>query len=79
MSRAKILLVDAISTLLKTVPDARFTNPNATAFMVAALLGGTVRVVMESGATEDDFDRLRLELPQACLGYLQLVATGPSV
>ena len=78
MNRAKILLVDAISSLLKAVPDARFADPDTTALMVAALLGGTVRVVMESGTADDDFERLRQELPKACLGYLQLVADDRS-
>ncbi|MEQ6332718.1 TetR/AcrR family transcriptional regulator [Sphingobium sp. MK2] len=75
MNRAKILLIDAIRSLLEAVPDAGFTDPDTTAFMLAALLGGTVRVVMESGMADDDFERLRQELPRACLGYLQLVAS----
>lgn len=78
MDRAKMLLANAISSLLKTIPDAHFTDPNTAALMLTALLGGTVRVVMESGTADDDLERLRQELPSACLGYLQLVAGGRS-
>ncbi|BAK66081.1 putative TetR family transcriptional regulator [Sphingobium sp. SYK-6] len=74
MNRAKHLMVGAISPLLRSVPDARFADPDSAAFMLAALLGGTVRVVMEAGTAEEDLERLRQELPRACLGYLQLVA-----
>lgn len=78
MDGAKVILVEAISSLLRAVPDARFTDPNSTAFMLTALLGGSVRVVMEAGTSEDDFERLRQELPRACYGYLKLVACGSS-
>lgn len=74
MNRAKNLMVEAISPLLGALPDARFADPAVTAFMLAALLGGTVRVVMESGSSEDDLEHLRQELPRACLGYLKMVA-----
>ena len=78
MNRAKVILVEAISSLLRAVPDARIADPDSAAFMLTALLGGSVRVVMEAGTAEDDFERLRQELPRACLGYLQLVACEPS-
>ncbi len=78
MNRAKVVLVEAISSLLRAIPDARFTDPDTAAFMLTALLGGSVRVVMEAGTAEDDFERLRQELPRACFGYLQQVASGPS-
>ena len=78
MTRAKVVLVEAISSLLRAIPDARFTDPDTAAFMLTALLGGSVRVVMEAGTAEDDFERLRQQLPRACLGYLQLVACEPS-
>lgn len=77
MNRTKNLMVEAISPLLRAVPDARFANPGVTAFMLAALLGGTVRVVMEAGSSEDDLERLRQELPRACLGYLKMAALPP--
>lgn len=78
MSRAKNLMVEAISPLLRAVPDARFVDPDVTAFMLAALLGGTVRVVMEAGSSEDELERLRQELPRACLGYLKMAASPPT-
>lgn len=78
MNRAKVVLIEAISSLLRAIPYARFTDPDTAAFMLTALLGGSVRVVMEAGTAEDDFERLRQELPRACFGYLQLVACGPS-
>lgn len=77
MDRAKVALVEAISSLLKAVPDARLVDTNSAAFMLTALLGGSVRVVMEAATGEDDFERLRRELPRACLGYLQLIANQP--
>ncbi len=74
MNRAKNLMVGAISPLLRAVPNARFADPDVTAFMLAALLGGTVRVVMEAGSSENDLELLRQELPRACLGYLKMAA-----
>lgn len=74
MNRAKALMIETIGPLLATVPDARFADPESAAFMLAALLGGTVRAVMEAGSDEDDLERLRRELPRACLGYLRLAA-----
>ena len=78
MNRAKVILAEAISSLLRAVPDARVTDPDSAAFMLTELLGGSVRVVMEAGTGEDDFERLRQELPRACFGYLQMAAYGPS-
>lgn len=78
MDRAKVQLVDAISALLKTIPEVWFIDPDTTAFMLTALLGGSVRVVMESGTANEDLERLRQELPRTCMGYLQLVAGGRS-
>jgi len=78
MKRAKVVLLEAISSLLRSIPDARFADPDIAAFMLTALLGGSVRVVMEAGTADDDFERLRQELPRACYGYLQLVACGSS-
>jgi AcrR family transcriptional regulator len=77
MNRAMKLMVEVISRLLRTIPDARVADPDSTAFMLAALLGGTVRVVMEAGAAENDIERLRQELPRACLGYLNMAARTP--
>ena len=78
MNRAKVVLLEAISSLLRAIPDARFADPDIAAFMLTALLGGSVRIVMEAGTADDDFERLRQELPRACYGYLKLVACGSS-
>ncbi|WP_300397253.1 TetR/AcrR family transcriptional regulator [uncultured Sphingobium sp.] len=72
ISRSANLIVEAISPLLSSIPDARFSDPDGAAFMLAALLGGTVRVVMEAGSSEEDLKRLRQELPRACFGYLRM-------
>lgn len=70
MNRAARCMTEMIEGLLAHVPDAEFVDPSAAAFMLAALLGGSVRVVMEAEATEDNFARLRRELPRACHAYL---------
>ncbi len=74
MSRAMRLMVDVIDRLLATVPQVRFADSNAAAFMLAATLGGSVRVVMEAGASEEDLAQLRNELPRACFAYLEAVS-----
>lgn len=70
MGQAMTLMVEVIGQLLASVPDKRFADPDSAAFMLAALLGGSVRVVMEAGASECDLARLRRELPCACHAYL---------
>lgn len=73
MQRALGQMVEVIEGLLMAAPDARFRDPQSAAFMVAALLGGSVRVVMETNASDKDLGRLRRELPLACQAYLALV------
>lgn len=60
--------------LLESAADARFADPDATAFMLLALLGGATRAVMDLGASEHDIACLRRELPRACFGYLAAAA-----
>jgi hypothetical protein len=67
-------MVDVIDRLLAAVPQVRFADSNAVAFMLAATLGGSVRVVMEAGASEEDLAQLRNELPRACFAYLEAVS-----
>lgn len=74
MNRAMTLMVDVIGRLLASVTDKRFADSDTAAFMIAALLGGSVRVVMEAGASEEDLERLRRELPRACHAYLSVAA-----
>lgn len=60
----------AIERLLATAPDARFADVDGAAFMLAALLAGSTRTVLEHGASERDLACLRRELPRACHAYL---------
>ncbi|MGF7151101.1 AcrR family transcriptional regulator [Sphingomonas zeicaulis] len=70
MSRTMEQMVAMIARLLNSAPDARFVDLNAVAFMVATLLGGSVRVAMEAEASEAHMACLRRELPRACQAYL---------
>jgi AcrR family transcriptional regulator len=70
MHRAMGRMMEVIKNLLVGAPDARFGDPKSAAFMIAALLGGAVRVVMEADASAEDLARLRRELPRACQAYL---------
>lgn len=70
MHRAMVLMMEVITGLLLAAPDARFSDAESAAFMVTALLGGSVRVVMEADASADSLDRLHRELPRACQAYL---------
>ena len=73
MGRAMTLMVDVIGALLATASDARFADIRSAAFMLAAMLGGSVRVVMEGEASEEAIACLRRELPRACHAYLRVV------
>lgn len=77
MSRAAQTMTASIDALLASARDAQFADRQSVAFMLAALLGGSVRVVMEAAPSEENFARLRRELPQACHAYL--VAASRSV
>lgn len=70
MGRAMQQMMAVIGGLLAAAPDARLTDVKSAAFMLTALLGGSVRVVMEADASEDDLACLRRELPRACQAYL---------
>ena len=69
-------LQQGIGRLLATASDARVDDPDATAFMLTALLGGSTRAVMELGASDDDLALLRRELPRVCHGYLDATGRG---
>lgn len=71
MGRAAGLMTEMFDALLASAPDARFVDRRSTAFMLTALLGGSVRVVMEADPSEQSLERLRRELPRACYAYLQ--------
>ncbi|RVT93307.1 TetR/AcrR family transcriptional regulator [Sphingomonas crocodyli] len=76
MSRAATCMTDLIGGLLSSSPGTDFPDRDAVAFMVAALLGGSVRVVMEADGSDEGFDRLRRELPRACYAYLAAADRG---
>lgn len=71
MARGMQRLQLGIGRLLATASNAQLADCNSAAFMLMALLGGSVRAVMELGASERDLECLRRELPRACCGYLQ--------
>ncbi|MCW1431687.1 TetR/AcrR family transcriptional regulator [Novosphingobium sp. JCM 18896] len=70
MALAMSRMIEVICGLIATAPDTNLADAESAAFMVAVLLGGSVRVVMEAGAAEGDLARLRRELPRACAAYL---------
>lgn len=76
MSQAARCMTQAIDALLADAPDAQFADRPSVAFMLAALLGGSVRVVMEAEPSDENFARLRRELPQACHAYLAAANLG---
>ena len=73
MGRTMRQMTEVIAALLAGAADARGIDPEVAAFMLAAMLGGSVRVVMETGSSDDDLARLRRELPRACQAYLAAV------
>lgn len=75
MKGAAACLTEVIDGLLAHAPDADFADRASATFMLAALLGGSVRIVLEIDASEDHLASLRRELPQACHAYL-LAASG---
>lgn len=63
-------MIEVISGLITAAPEAQVGDVGPSGFMVAALLRGSVRVVMEAGASEYDLACLRRELSRACRAYL---------
>lgn len=76
MGKAASCMTELIDTLLAHAPDTHFADRASVAFMLAALLSGSVRAVMEAEASQDNFARLRRELPRACRAYLALADQG---
>lgn len=70
MERTMREMTGVIAGLLAAAPDSRIADPDDAAFMLAAMLGGSVRVVMETEASDANLARLRRELPRACRAYL---------
>ncbi|MFA4939991.1 hypothetical protein [Brevundimonas sp.] len=54
------MLTEMFDALLASAPDARFSDRASVAFMLAALLGGSVRMVMEADPSDGNLERLRV-------------------
>lgn len=77
MSRASAGMTRMFADLLDSAPGSHFPDRDAVAFMLAALLGGSARVVMESSLDAGDgLARLRRELPRACHAYMAAADRG---
>lgn len=70
MGRALEQMTEVFSDLLAAAPDAHFADRDAVAFMLATLIGGTVRMVLDTAPTPENLARLREELPRACRAYV---------
>ena len=79
IARATERIRQAIANVLEQASDARFADCEGTAFMMAALVGGSVRAVLEQETTPDDVVRLRRELPIACHAYLAACSRSRAV
>ena len=69
MARVLTQMTQVFSDLLAAAPDARFADTDAVAFMLAIMIGGSVRMVLDTAGSEDDLAHLRRELPHACRAY----------
>lgn len=63
-------LVHAVESLLASASDAAIERPGDAALMLLAVMGGSVRIVLERGAQDTELDVLRGELPRVCRAYL---------
>lgn len=70
MGRVLKQMTQVFSDLLASDPNADFVDRDAVAFMLAALIGGSVRMVLDAAASPGNFARLRTELPRACRAYI---------
>lgn len=70
MARGVRHMAQEFARLIASAPDSTIADPEAAAFMIAALLGGSVRFVLETDDGGDGLARLRSELPRACRAYL---------
>ncbi|MGR3578161.1 MAG: TetR/AcrR family transcriptional regulator, partial [Sagittula sp.] len=70
MGRVLRQMAGEFSSLLATAPDARFADRDAVAFMLAVMIGGSVRMVLDAAASPENLSRLRQELPRACRVYI---------
>ena len=70
MGRALEQMTEVFAGLLAAAPDAHFADCDAVAFMLAVLIGGSVRLVLDTAATPANLARLRQELPRTCRAYV---------
>jgi AcrR family transcriptional regulator len=71
MRQALEQMTGVFSELLAAAPDAHFADCDAVAFMLATLIGGSVRMVLDTAPTPENLARLRQELPRACRAYVE--------
>jgi len=64
----------ALERLLTSTMDATFEDPRAVAFTLRAVLGGSVRSVLERNTPEPSLALLSGELPRLCRSYLHASA-----
>lgn len=70
MAQVLAQMTEVFSSLLAAAPDAHFADCHAVAFMLAVLIGGSVRMVLDTTASPENLARLRQELPRACRAYI---------
>lgn len=70
MGRVLAQMTEVFSGLLAAAPDAHFADRDAVAFMLAVLIGGSVRMVLDTAASPENLARLRQDLPRACRAYV---------
>jgi AcrR family transcriptional regulator len=64
----------ALAAMLETASDARFEELEFTTYMLYSAMAGTMRAVLEAGASAQMVRALRAQLELLCLGYLEKTA-----
>lgn len=64
----------ALAAMLETASDARFEELEFTTYMLYSAMAGTMRAVLEAGASAKMVRALRAQLELLCLGYLEKTA-----
>ena len=70
MRRVLDQMTDMFAEQLEAAPDAHFADTRPVAFTLATIIGGSVRMVLDTGASAANIARLRQQLPLACSAYL---------
>ena len=79
MSSVLKQMTQVFSRLLAAAPDATLEDYEAPAFMLAIIIGGSVRMVLDTADSAENLARLRHELPRACRAYLNTVGWRPGL